>query len=447
MARSEQNSSRDEVLRNSLDRREFLTNSLAITCTTGLVNSALDFGNASASEALTEWGFPLPYKTISRGSIDWLKSKGWWPLQVGWNPLWSDGNLLLFVMRQQKFLEKRGVEVQYSPFLQASLMNEVYIPARVQVVQAGDLGLLAVIDRQIPTLALACYPVQRQAFMVHPDSPIKALSDLKNQKVLKRPAVIGVSIGSSQHLGLIVAAKVLGLEEGRDFLTKNSIAPDMITMPTGLDVVVMFEPNVILMEEFIKNARIIDLTDNYAFFNGFSYMRGEIEEGAPDVVQAYVDALIESVLYARLKPADTVAALSEDSSQRGRNPKLIERDATIHVFNPKPTKYYPFQEVNGLWIPVEAYQAGILAEAGVLRRRYAEQDIKAVFRPKYMADTFARLGWSVPARPPFLPPHWSGKIGQPPYPPYGLMTLGKQQFPEPGDLTRDWTFGGTTYKA
>jgi len=447
MARSKQNSSQDDGRRNSPGRREFLKSSLALTCATGLVTRALNFESAGASEAWTEWGFPLPYKAVSQKSVDWLKSKGWWPLQVGWNPLWSDGNLLLFVMRQQKFLEKRGVEVRYSPFLQAGLMNEVYIPAKVQVVQAGALGLLAVIDRQIPTLALACYPVQRQAFMVHPDSPIKSLSDLKNQRVLKRPAVIGVSIGSSQHLGLIVAAKVLGLEEGKDFLTKNSIAPDMITMPSGLDVVVMFEPNVILMEEFIKNARVIDLTDNYAFFNGYSYMRGEIEEGAPDVVQAYMDALIESLLYARLKPADSVAAFSEDDSQRGRNPKLIERDAIIHVFNPKPTKYYPFEDVNGLWVQLEAYQAGILAEAGVLRRRYAEQDIKAVFRPKYMADTFARLGWSVPARPPFLPPDWPGKIRHPPYPPYGLMTLGKQKFPEPGDLIRDWTFGGTTYKA
>jgi ABC-type nitrate/sulfonate/bicarbonate transport system substrate-binding protein len=430
-----------------LPRREFITKSLALTCAANLLPHTLLCDYANAKDAWTEWGWPQPYKTVSLKSIDWLKSKGWWPLQVAWNPVWSDGNLLLFVMRQQKLLEKRGIEVQYSPFLQAGLMNEVYIPGRVQVVQAGSFGLLAVIDRKVPTVALACYPVQRQAFMVHPKSPLKnGLIELKGQQVLKRAAVVGVSLGSSQHLGLLLAARVLGLEEGKDFVVKNAIAPDLITMPAGLDVVVIFEPNVILMEEFLKNARVIDLTDNYAIFNGYSYLRGEIEEGAPDVVQAYVDALIEAQLYARLKPAESVAALAADPSQLGRDAKLIERDAEIHVFRPKPTAHYPFEDINGLWIPLELFQADIMADAGVLRRRYTEQDFKNVFRPRYMADTFDRLGWAIPKRPPFLPSNWPGKIGHPPYPPYGIMTLGKQQFPEPGDLVREWTFGGTTYK-
>jgi ABC-type nitrate/sulfonate/bicarbonate transport system substrate-binding protein len=439
----------------SASRREFIGKTLAVTgaglgagLAANLIPSALVGQSAYAAEPATDWGWPQSNKKISEKSVEWLKSKGWWPLQIAWNPLWSEGNVLLYVMQQQKMMEKRGVEVQYTPFLAASLMNEVYMPGRVQVAQAGSLGLLQVIDRKVPTLAVACYPAQRQAFLSPPDSPLKnGLIDLKGQRVLGRPGVVGITIGSTTHLALLIAVKVLGLEENKDFIMKNMAPADIIPMPKGVDVVGMWEPNVILMTEFLKNAKIIDLINNYEFFNGYSYMRGELEEGAPDVVQAYVDAFVEAQLYTRLKSAEVMAGFAADPSQRGRDPKLIERDATIHLLNPKPTRNYVFEDTGGLWIPLELYQSGIMSDAGVLRRHYTEADFKSVMRPKYMADTFNRLGWAIPKRPPFLPANWPGKIGHPPYPPYGIMEMGKQPFPEPGDLVRDWRFGGVTYKA
>ena len=197
----------------------------------------------------------------------------------------------------------------------------------------------------------------------------------------RTPRVVGVTIGSTTHLALLIAAKVHGLAEGTDYILKNMAPPDIITMPKGMDVVGMWEPNVLLMTEFRKNAKIIDLINNYEFFNGYSYMRGEIEEHAPDVVQAYTDAFVEARLYARCKPADAIAAFAADPSQRGRDPKLIERDAEIHVLDPKPTQIYPFEDAGGWWIPLELYQAGIMSDAGVLRRRYTTDDFKAVFRP------------------------------------------------------------------
>jgi len=349
-------------------------------------------------------------------------------------------------MRQQKFLEKRGVKVDYAPFQQASLMNEVFIPGQVQVVQAGALGLMTAMALDVPTVAVAVYPAQRQAFMVHPKSPIRSLQDLKDQAALGRPAVIGVALGTSQHLGLILAAQAIDLQEGRDYVTINGIAPDLITMPDGLDVVVIFEPNVMLMEEFLGNARVIDLTDNYAVFSGYSYMRGEIEEGAPDVVQAYVDALTEAELYARLNPEESITAFAADESQRGRDPELIKRDVTAHVLNPTPTRHYPFKNADGFWISLESFQANILADAGILHRTLSEGDFDRVLRPEFLANTYEKLGWAVPRKPPFLPADWAGVIGQPPYPPYGLAVMGKQDFPEPSDLVREWKYGGKLYR-
>lgn len=401
---------------------------------------------SAQSERFTEWGWPAPYVPVAGKSVDWLKSKGWWPLKVAWNPLWSDGNVLIFVMRQYGLLQKRGIEAEFPAILTAGLMNEAYVPGNLQIAQAGSLGLLRVIDLKVPTAAVACYPAQRQAFLVPPDSPLKSMADLKGQKVLKRPAVCGITIGSTNHLGLLIAARTLGLKEGEDFIVKNLGPGDIITMPKGIDVTGIWEPNVLLMAEFLKNARIVELIDHYEVFNGYSYARGELETSTPDVLQAYADALVEARLIARLKSREVIDALVADPSQRGRDANLIRRDAEIHVLNPKPTINYPFINTQGFWTDLELFQAGVMTDANVLKRRYTAADMKSVLRPQYLSQTFEKLGWNVPKTPPFLPANWTGKAGKPPYPPYGTMLMGPQEFPGPGDLAREWTFGGKKYR-
>lgn len=416
-------------------RREFLCQGLALTGALALGGQFAISSQADAAAAATEWGWPTPYQAVSPKSIEWLKAKGWWPLQVAWNPLWSDGNIVLFVMRHYQLLEKRGIEVQYPPILTAGLMNEVFIPGKVQVAQAGSLGLLRLIDLKIPAAAVCTYPAQRQAFLVPPDSPLKnGLKDIKDGKVLGRPAICGVTIGSTNHLGLLIAAKVLGLKAGEDYVLKNIDPAEIITMPKGIDVTAIWEPNVLFMTEIRKNARILELVDTYEAFNGYSYARGELEQNAPDVLQAYTDAFVEARLIARHDPDGVLTTFAADPSQRGRDLTLIKKDAEIHVFNPKPTVNYPFENSKGFWIPLEMYQAGVMADAGILQRRYTQADFKAVLRNQYLGRTFTKLGWAIPTNPPFLPADWQGTVGKPPYPPYGLMYMGKQAFPEPGDL-------------
>jgi sulfonate transport system substrate-binding protein len=279
------------------------------------------------------------------------------------------------------------------------------------------------------------------------DSPLKnGLIDIKDQKVLKRPAVCGVTIGSTNHLGLLIAAKVLGLKAGQDYELKNVGPADILSMPKGIDVTAIWEPNVLLMTEFLKNARILESVDNYEVFNGYSYIKGEIEDHAPDVVSAYADAFVEARLIARLKSEEVLSAFVDHPSQRGRDPRFVRRDAEIHVLNPKPTLNYPFLDSQGFFIDLEIYQAGVLADANILTRRYKAEDFRALLKPKYLAATYQQLGWKTPEIPAFIPADWKGKVGQPPYPPYGLMLLGKQQFPEPGDLVHPWQFAGKTYQ-
>lgn len=424
-----------------IDRRLFLLGTVATACLAATVNPLLAQGTA----ALSDWGWPKGRHQISSKSIEFMRSKGWWPMRVAWNPSWSDGNAVLFAMQHYKLLEARGIEVIYPTFLAAGLMNEAFIPGTVQVAQAGSLGLLRLIDLNIPTAAVAAYPAQRSAFLVPPASPLKSLADLKDQKVLRRPAVCGVTIGSTNHLALLIAANILGLVEGKDFMLKNIGPADIITMPAGIDVTGIWEPNVLLMTEFLKNARILEQMEPYKFDNGYSYIRGEIAENAPDIAQAYVDAFVEARLMIRQKPEEFLVAFVAHESQRGRNPDLLKRDVEVHILNPKPTLSYPFKSNDGFFAGIEAYQAGVMTKAGVLRRSYTADDFLKLIRPEFMERAYAKVGWKIPTRPVFLPKDWAGRAGQPPYPPYGISYLGKQEFPQPGDLVREWTFAGHTY--
>lgn len=424
-----------------IDRRLFLQASVATICLASGVQPLF----AQDAAALSDWGWLRERAQISAESIDFMKSKGWWPMRVAWNPNWSDGNAVLFAMQHYKLLEARGIEVEYPTFLAAGLMNEAFIPGTVQVAQAGSLGLLRLIDLSIPTAAVAAYPAQRSAFLVPPDSPLQSLADLKEQKVLNRPAVCGVTIGSTNHLALLIAAKIVGLVEGRDYTLKNIGPADIITMPAGIDVTGIWEPNVLLMTEFLKNARILEQMEPYKFDNGYSYIRGEIADNAPDIAQAYVDAFVEARLMIRQQPEEFLAAFIADESQRGRNPDLLKRDVEIHILNPKPTLNYPFKNSDGFFAEIEAYQADVMTEAGVLRRRYTADDFLKLIRPEFIEKSYDKIGWQIPGRPVFLPADWAGKAGHPPYPPYGIYYLGKQEFPQPGDLSRDWAFAGKTF--
>lgn len=401
---------------------------------------------ARTAADFTSWGWPKPYTQVSQKSIDWLKAQGWWPLQVGWNPLWSDGNVTLFAMKHYNLLKQRGIEAEFKAFQLAPLFNEVFIPGKIQVAQGSSLGVLRLIDLKIPTIAVATYSAQRLGLVAAPNSPFKiGLSELKGQSLLKRPAVVALPIGSILHQAFLSGVKLHGLKEGQDYTLKNAQLEDILTMPQGVDLFGIWEPNVIMMEEFLKNARVVEVLDKYLVSNGYSYLRGELEQNAPDVVQAYADAFVEARLIAKQKTDEMLAAFAQDPSQRGRDPKLIARDAQVHVIDPKPTLNIPFRNARGFWAPLEAVQASILTDAGILKRRFTEADFETILRPQYLIKSFQTLGWKVPEQPAFLPAGWQGRAGQPPYPPYGLLYMGKQAFPEKSDLTQDWYFDGKKY--
>lgn len=425
-----------------LKRRELLAGAAAAA-------GGLALGGApgiARAQQFTEWGWPQPYEQISAKSKAWLESKGWWPISAGWIVVWSGEELVGHILQSQKLLEKRGIEVKWQTFVAAGFSNEAFIPGRIQLANTGALGVLALLANKVPTRALAVHsPGITHAATVPLDSPLKSLSDLKDQKVLKRPAVVGTTTGSTNHFGFIAAAAHLGLKENQDFTLRSTPPGDLATGPKGVDVYTIWEPHVSYSTEVLKATRLLELLDPYYIYSGYYYTRQEIEENAPDVAQLMTDAFIEAILWGKANPDKAVASLMELPAYGRLGKDLVRRMSDRYLFWPKPTVYYPFDDVNGFWPKEEARISEWAYSTGAARNKVTVEDWKNVRRPNYMATTFGKLGWKVPTRPAILPPDFGG-VGNLPYKPYGAALLkGPAPFPEAGELTKPWSFMGKSY--
>jgi hypothetical protein len=165
------------------------------------------------------------------------------------------------------------------------------------------------------------------------------------------------------------------------------------------------------------------------------------------VMQAVTDAFIEAVLWAKANPDKAVADLAGQPAYGRLGVPLITKMSQRYLFWPKPTVYYPFDDPNGVWPKEESRISQWAYDTGASKNLVTNDDWKNVRRTNYMKNTFERLGWAVPERPPFLPKDFGG-VGNLPYKPYGAALLnGPAPFPEPGELKKPWTFMGRTYSA
>lgn len=387
----------------------------------------------------TEWGWPLPYRRISAGSVRWLKEKRWWPLQVAWQGPFSGQNTIMVVIRDLNLLGRRGIDNQFRVFESGPPINEAVIAARVHVGVGGNFPLTSLLDRRVPVAVLAVLtPNLGHAVVVPKDSPVQRLADFKGRK---EPAVIGIVTGSSSEFYFQSAARVLGIRVGGDVILKNMPPAEQALLPKGVDAVVPWDPTVALITEVRKTGRVVDWIFPYNFYQGNLYVRREIVENTPDVAQAVADAYMEAILWIRLYPERALEMMLKDPALRAFSRELLEQQIRLYNLLYKPTVVFPHRE---FWAKENARIAEWLKENNRLQSEVTYQTYFDAFEPKFMTETFAKLGWRVPERPAFLPRDWRGEVGKVPYPDYyNAATLKTPQpFPERGDLVRPWWFGG-----
>lgn len=398
---------------------------------------------ALAQEKFTEWGWPLPYEKVSDKSIKWLKEKGWWPLQVAFQAPWSGQNTLNIVMDRQGFLAKRGVEAKWQAFPSGPAINEVIVAARFQVGNGGNFPFTSLLDKNVPVKAIGILsPNLLHAVVVPTDSPLKSLKDAKGSNP---PLTFGIVTGSSAEFYFQMAARVNGIEINKDVILKNMPPGEQMALPKGLAGVVPWDPTPTMMVEERKNGRIIDTIFPYNMYEGQFYVRQELVDNVPDVVQAFSDALVEAVLWTRLYPEKAAELMAQDPNLRHYSKSILLQQIMAYNNLYKPTQVYPFDQ---FWGAVNEAIFDWLYEQKRITRPLKAHDFAASVDKRFMDATFKKLGWAIPQQPPFLPKGWRGDPRKVPYPEYihAFNTKEPQSFPEPGDLIREWKFAGRTYK-
>jgi ABC-type nitrate/sulfonate/bicarbonate transport system substrate-binding protein len=412
---------------------------LAATTLTALLSGIV----AASAQSFTDWGWPQPYERVSQKSVDWLKQKGWWPIGVGWQGPFSGQNTINVVMDKAGLLEQRGIEAKFQVFAAGPDVNEAVASARVQVGNGGNFPFTSLLDRGVPVKAIAVVaPNLKHSTVVPLDSNIKKLADFKGSNP---PATIGIVTGSSAEFYFTQAAEVVGLQIGKDVILKNMPPSEQILMAKGIGAVVPWEPSVTIITEIRKTGTEVDTIFPYNFYEGRFYVRQELIDNVPDVVQSISDAFMEATLWIRLNPDKAADLLAAEPMLKTFGKELLLQQTKLYNNLYKPTYSYPFA---AMWGEEDARIAKWLKERNRLTKALTASDYEASFDTRFMENTYQKLGWKIPTRAPFLPPNWSGKIGQLPYPEYAnAVTLKEPQlWPEASDLTRPWTFNGKTYK-
>jgi len=397
----------------------------------------------ASAQSFTDWGWPQPYERVSQKSVDWLKQKGWWPIGVGWQGPFSGQNTINVVMDKAGLLEQRGIEAKFQVFAAGPDVNEAVASARVQVGNGGNFPFTSLLDRGVPVKAIAVVaPNLKHSTVVPLDSNIKKLADFKGSNP---PATIGIVTGSSAEFYFTQAAEVVGLQIGKDVILKNMPPSEQILMAKGIGAVVPWEPSVTIITEIRKTGTEVDTIFPYNFYEGRFYVRQELIDNVPDVVQSISDAFMEATLWIRLNPDKAADLLAAEPMLKNFGKELLLQQTKLYNNLYKPTYSYPFA---AMWGEEDARIAKWLKERNRLTKALTANDYEASFDTRFMENTYQKLGWKIPTRAPFLPPNWSGKIGQLPYPEYAnAVTLKEPQlWPEASDLTRPWTFNGKTYK-
>jgi len=395
------------------------------------------------AQQFTQWGWPQPYEKVSDKSIAWLKQKGWWPIGVGWQGPFSGQNTINVVMDKAGLLEKRGLEAKFQVFAAGPDVNEAVASARIQVGNGGNFPFTSLLDRGVPVRSIAVVaPNLKHSTVVPSDSPIKSLADFKGANP---PATIGIVTGSSAEFYFTQAAEVVGLQIGKDIILKNMPPGEQLLMAKGIGGVVPWEPSVTIITDERKTGREVDAIFPYNFYEGRFYVRQELIDNVPDVVQALSDAFMEATLWIRLNPEQAADFLAAEPILKAYGKPLLLQQTRLYNNLYKPTYSYPFAK---MWGEEDARIAKWLKDRNRVTKAITAADYEASFDPRFMNKTYEKLGWAVPTRAPFLPANWPGKIGQLPYPAYAnAITLKEPQaWPEKGDLVKPWTFNGKTYQ-
>jgi sulfonate transport system substrate-binding protein len=417
-----------------------------------LLVAPLGAGTAAAQAKFTEWGWPLPYEQVSPKSVKWLKDNGYWPVKLGFQTPWMQEATVPIAVDRLGLAKKRGIEVEAVPFLAGPPINAALLSNTIHIGTGGSFPMTSLMDRQAPVKNLCpCWtPLDQFTLIVRPEerARYKNVADLRGK-------TIGLVSASGSEFVWVLIANYWGLDPYKDVVLKNMTIPDQATFPPGIDVVFPWAFTPRYMMEYRKNGVELEDSGRYQVFFAGTYFRNELLQNAPDAVQAVVDAMVEALLWSRLKPEDATDLVREFPGLKDYPRKLLLDENLIWNNMLKPTSIHFFKDV----YPYEGERvAEYLHKNQRIKTAKTAKDYLDFSDTSFMETTFKKLGWRIPRDPPFFKAGYTAaqfrkdlerlrkgeKVLFDFHFPYKMAK--PQEFPEPGDLEKRWYFAGKWYE-
>ena len=174
------------------------------------------------------------------------------------------------------------------------------------------------------------------------------------------------------------------------------------------------------------------------------YVRQELIDNAPDVVQAISDAFMEATLWIRLNPDKAADLLAQEPILKAYGKPLLLQQTELYNNLYKPTYSYTFAK---LWGEENARIAKWLKDRNRLTKILSAEDYTSSFDTRFMDRTYDKLGWKI--RRGRRSCRQIGRHRSASCPTRLRQCHHAQAAPalaEPGDLVRPWTFNGKTYQ-
>jgi len=118
-------------------------------------------------------------------------------------------------------------------------------------------------------------------------------------------------------------------------------------MAKGIGAVVPWEPSVTIITDDRKTGREVDTIFPYNLYEGMFYVRQELIDNVPDVVQAISDAFMEATLWIRLNPDQAADFLAAEPMLKAYGKPLLLQQVNLYNNLYKPTASYPFAKMWG----------------------------------------------------------------------------------------------------
>src|SRR5262249_49679461 len=151
----------------------------------------------------------------------------------------------------------------------------------------------------------------------------------------------------------------------------------------------------------------------YNMYEGNFYVRQELIANVPDVVQAFADAYVEATLLIRLNPERAADLMAEDANLKNYSRAIMLQQITAYNNFYKPTYVYPLAN---FWGEANAPIFTWLYAQKRIQNPLQAADFEQAVDARFLERAFAKVGWRIPARPPFIPAEWSGRLDALPYP-------------------------------